>query len=101
MTVRLTPRPLYYSSRRSLPRWFGVAGLAGAATVDAIGGQLCAVEQRGDPLAIVVARRHLHDHEEVGVLVEGDQVRLLRRPEELVFVSANTTSPTVAPWLRL
>jgi hypothetical protein len=33
--------------------------------------------------------------------VEGDQVRLLRRPEELVFVSAKTTSPTVAPWLRL
>jgi endonuclease YncB( thermonuclease family) len=35
------------------------------------------------------------------VAVEGDQVRLLRRPEELVFVSAKTTSPTVAPWLRL
>jgi hypothetical protein len=35
------------------------------------------------------------------VAVEGDQVRLLRRPEELVFVSAKTTSPTVAPWLSL
>jgi endonuclease YncB( thermonuclease family) len=35
------------------------------------------------------------------VAVEGDQVRLLRRPEELVFVSAKTVSPTVAPWLRL
>jgi hypothetical protein len=35
------------------------------------------------------------------VAVEGDQVRLLRRPEELVFVSAKTTSTTVAPWLRL
>jgi hypothetical protein len=33
--------------------------------------------------------------------VDGDQVRLLRLPEELVFVSAKTTSPTVAPWLRL
>ena len=33
--------------------------------------------------------------------VEGDQVRLLRRPEELVFVSAKTTSPTVVPWLCL
>jgi len=33
--------------------------------------------------------------------VEGDQVRLLRLPEELVFVSAKTASPTVAPWLRL
>jgi len=33
--------------------------------------------------------------------VQQDQVRLLRRPEELVFVSAKTTSPTVAPWLRL
>jgi hypothetical protein len=35
------------------------------------------------------------------VAVEGDQVRLVRRPEELVFVSAKTASPTVAPWLRL
>jgi endonuclease YncB( thermonuclease family) len=35
------------------------------------------------------------------VAVEGQQVRLLRRPEELVFVSAKTASPTVAPWLRL
>jgi endonuclease YncB( thermonuclease family) len=35
------------------------------------------------------------------VAVEGGQVRLLRRPEELVFVSAKTASPTVAPWLRL
>jgi hypothetical protein len=35
------------------------------------------------------------------VVVEGDQVRLLRLPEELVFVSAKTASPTVAPWLRL
>jgi hypothetical protein len=35
------------------------------------------------------------------VAVQGDQVRLLRRPEELVFVSAKTTSPTIAPWLRL
>jgi endonuclease YncB( thermonuclease family) len=35
------------------------------------------------------------------VAVEGDQVRLLRRPEELVFVSAKTASPAVAPWLRL
>jgi hypothetical protein len=35
------------------------------------------------------------------VAVQGDQVRLLRRPEELVFVSAKTTSPNVAPWLRL
>jgi endonuclease YncB( thermonuclease family) len=35
------------------------------------------------------------------VALEGDQVRLLRRPEELVFVSAKTASPTVAPWLRL
>jgi hypothetical protein len=34
------------------------------------------------------------------VAVQGDQVRLLRRPEELVFVSAKTASPTVAPWLR-
>jgi hypothetical protein len=33
--------------------------------------------------------------------VAGDQVPLLRRPEELVFVSAKTASPTVAPWLRL
>jgi hypothetical protein len=28
------------------------------------------------------------------VAVEGDQVRLLRRPEKLVFVSAKTASPT-------
>jgi len=35
------------------------------------------------------------------VEVQGDQVQLLRRPEELVFVSAKTASPTVAPWLRL
>jgi endonuclease YncB( thermonuclease family) len=33
--------------------------------------------------------------------VEDGQVRLLRLPEELVFVSAKTASPTVAPWLRL
>jgi hypothetical protein len=77
MTVTLTPKPLYYSSTtpavdRYLPG-LGWQGWRGAATVDAIGGQLCAVEQRGDPLAIVVARRHLHDHEEVGVL---DQAQL-------------------------
>jgi hypothetical protein len=35
------------------------------------------------------------------VAVHDNQVRLLRQPEELVFVSAKTTSPTVAPWLRL
>jgi endonuclease YncB( thermonuclease family) len=35
------------------------------------------------------------------VALESDQVRLLRLPEELVFVSAKTASPTVAPWLRL
>jgi hypothetical protein len=35
------------------------------------------------------------------VAVEGNQVRLLPQPEELVFVSAKTTSPTAAPWLRL
>jgi endonuclease YncB( thermonuclease family) len=35
------------------------------------------------------------------VAVQDNQVRLLRQPEELVFVSAKTTSPTVAPWLRL
>jgi hypothetical protein len=33
--------------------------------------------------------------------LQGDQVRLLRRPEELVFVSAKTASPAVASWLRL
>jgi endonuclease YncB( thermonuclease family) len=33
--------------------------------------------------------------------LESDQVRLLRLPEQLVFVSAKTASPTVAPWLRL
>jgi len=32
--------------------------------------------------------------------VQGTTVRMLRRPEELVFVSAKTTSPTVAPWDR-
>jgi len=32
--------------------------------------------------------------------VQGTIVRMLRRPEELVFVSAKTTSPTTAPWLR-
>ena len=32
--------------------------------------------------------------------VQGTTVRMLRRPEELVFVRAKTTSPTVAPWLR-
>jgi len=33
--------------------------------------------------------------------VRGERVRLLRQPEELVVVNATTTSPTVAPWLRL
>jgi endonuclease YncB( thermonuclease family) len=32
--------------------------------------------------------------------VQGTTVRMLRRPEELVFISAKTTSPNVAPWLR-
>jgi hypothetical protein len=34
------------------------------------------------------------------VAVQQNHVRLLRRPEELVFVSAKTASPTAAPWLR-
>jgi endonuclease YncB( thermonuclease family) len=33
--------------------------------------------------------------------VEGDKVRLTRRPEEIVFVSAKTASPAVAPWLAV
>ena len=33
--------------------------------------------------------------------VQGDEVALLRRPEEIVFVSAKTASPTVAPWLAV
>jgi endonuclease YncB( thermonuclease family) len=35
------------------------------------------------------------------VAVQDGQVLMLRQPEELVFVSAKTASPTVAPWLRL
>jgi hypothetical protein len=31
--------------------------------------------------------------------VTGNRVKLLRRPEELVFYSAKTTSPSVAPWV--
>lgn len=34
------------------------------------------------------------------VRVQGDEVSLTVRPEELVFVSAKTASLTVAPWLR-
>jgi endonuclease YncB( thermonuclease family) len=33
--------------------------------------------------------------------VDGDKVRLTRRPEEIVFVSAKTASPAVAPWLAV
>jgi hypothetical protein len=33
--------------------------------------------------------------------VSGNSVRLMRRPEELVFVSAKTTSRAVAPWLAV
>jgi hypothetical protein len=33
--------------------------------------------------------------------VQEATVRMLRRPEELVFVSAKTVSTTVAPWLRV
>jgi len=33
--------------------------------------------------------------------VKGNTVRLIRRPEELVFVSAKTTSRAVAPWLAV
>jgi endonuclease YncB( thermonuclease family) len=33
--------------------------------------------------------------------VEDETVRLIRRPEELVFVSAKTTSRAVAPWLAV
>ena len=33
--------------------------------------------------------------------VSGNSVRLIRRPEQLVFVSAKTTSRAVAPWLAV
>jgi endonuclease YncB( thermonuclease family) len=33
--------------------------------------------------------------------MRGDKVRLTRRPEEVVFVSAKTASPAVAPWLAV
>lgn len=33
--------------------------------------------------------------------MQGDEVRLTRRPEEIVFVSAKTASPAVAPWLAV
>lgn len=33
--------------------------------------------------------------------VEGDKVRLTRRPEEIVFVSAKSANPAVAPWLAV
>jgi hypothetical protein len=33
--------------------------------------------------------------------MQGDKVRLTRRPEEIVFVSAKTASPAVAPWLAV
>ena len=35
------------------------------------------------------------------VRVQGDEVALTRRPEEIVFVSAKTASPAVAPWLAV
>ena len=33
--------------------------------------------------------------------VKQSTVRLIRRPEQLVFVSAKTTSRAVAPWLAV
>jgi len=33
--------------------------------------------------------------------VTGNTVRLSRRPEEIVFVSAKSASPVVAPWLEV
>jgi hypothetical protein len=35
------------------------------------------------------------------VEVAGGKVRLARRPEQIVFVSAKTASPVVAPWLEV
>lgn len=35
------------------------------------------------------------------VEVAGGKVRLRRRPEQIVFVSAKTASPVVAPWLEV
>ena len=35
------------------------------------------------------------------VEVSGGKVRLRRRPEQIVFVSAKTASPVVAPWLEV
>jgi endonuclease YncB( thermonuclease family) len=40
-------------------------------------------------------------HFDTIVHVEGNKVSLKREPEEIVFISANTTSTTVAPWLRV
>jgi len=33
--------------------------------------------------------------------IQANKLRLIRRPEELVFVSAKTASPAVAPWLNV
>jgi hypothetical protein len=57
---------------------------------------LAASEEQGLDLP---AGNFTHFDNVVGM--EGGQVRLLRRPEELVFVSAKTASPAEAPWLRL
>jgi hypothetical protein len=35
------------------------------------------------------------------VRVEGNTLKLIRRSDELVFVSAKTTSPAIAPWVAV
>jgi hypothetical protein len=40
-------------------------------------------------------------HFDTLVQVSGGKVRLTRRPEQIVFISAKTASPVAAPWLAV
>jgi hypothetical protein len=44
---------------------------------------------------------HNFTHFDNVVDANAGDVRLLRRPQELVFVSAKTSSRAVAPWLKV
>jgi hypothetical protein len=44
---------------------------------------------------------HNFTHFDNVVQADGGDVRLLRRPQELVFVSAKTSARAVAPWLKV
>jgi hypothetical protein len=50
---------------------------------------------------VLALTTHNFTHVDNAVKTNAGDVRLLRRPQELVFVSAKTSSRAAAPWLKV